>query len=80
LTGLSGGGRPVSRPRQPVVFDGSWTLNQTIAAYPATVAVFNRFGVDACCGGSATIEAAAARDGLDAGAILEALRQEAGLP
>jgi len=49
------------------------TVNETIARFPATMAVFNRFGIDTCCGGGATIEEAAHRDGLDLDALLDAL-------
>jgi len=69
-----------SQLQQPSAVDGTWTVNQTISAHPATVAVFNRFGIDACCGGSATIEAAASRDGADAAALLHALRHAAEHP
>lgn len=41
------------------------TVNAAIERYPATVAVFNRHGIDACCGGAAPVEEAARRDGAD---------------
>ena len=50
------------------------TVNEVIRAHPATVEVFNRFGIDACCGGSATVDEAADRDGADAPALWAALR------
>ena len=53
------------------------TVNDTIARYPQTIGVFNRFGIDACCGGAATIAEAAERDGAEAHALLSALRQAA---
>jgi iron-sulfur cluster repair protein YtfE (RIC family) len=34
------------------------TVNEAIRRYPATVAVFNAFGIDACCGGAAPLAAA----------------------
>jgi regulator of cell morphogenesis and NO signaling len=37
------------------------TVNEVIALEPATIAVFNELGVDACCGGALAI-ADAARD------------------
>ena len=40
-------------------FDGAWSVNQTIATFPQTVAVFNQFGIDACCGGAASTTDAA---------------------
>ena len=55
-------------------FDGAWSVNQTIATFPQTVAVFNQFGIDACCGGAASVVDAAARDAADPGQMLAALR------
>jgi regulator of cell morphogenesis and NO signaling len=51
----------------------SATVNQVLLEHPATVAVFNAFGIDACCGGDVSIEEAARRDGADASALLAAL-------
>jgi len=51
----------------------SATVNQMLLEHPATVAVFNAFGIDACCGGDVSIEEAARRDGADASALLAAL-------
>ncbi len=55
-------------------FDGAWSVNQTIATFPQTVAVFNQFGIDACCGGAASVVDAAARDAADPEQMLVALR------
>jgi iron-sulfur cluster repair protein YtfE (RIC family) len=49
------------------------TVNETIRRWPATVAVFNAFAIDACCGGAVPIRDAALRDGADPAALLEAL-------
>lgn len=49
------------------------TVNEVIRSHPATVEVFNRFGIDACCGGAAPVRAAALRDGADAAALWDAL-------
>jgi iron-sulfur cluster repair protein YtfE (RIC family) len=54
------------------------SVNEAIRRYPATVAVFNEFGIDACCGGAAPLAEAAARDGADPVALLEAVRAAAG--
>ena len=54
--------------------DPSATVDQTIARYPQTIAVFNRFGLDSCCGGGAPVREAARRDGVDPVALLAALR------
>ncbi|HEY8376267.1 MAG TPA: DUF542 domain-containing protein [Nannocystis sp.] len=50
------------------------TVNEAIRLYPETVAVFNAFNIDACCGGAATIEEAARRDGANPEELLAALR------
>jgi regulator of cell morphogenesis and NO signaling len=49
------------------------TVNATIALFPETVEVFNRFGIDACCGGAVPLDEAAQRDGADADALYDAL-------
>ena len=50
------------------------TVNELIALYPETIAVFNRFGIDSCCGGAEPVADAARRDGADVDALLVALR------
>jgi regulator of cell morphogenesis and NO signaling len=52
-------------------------VNEAIRLVPAAVSVFNAFGIDACCGGDRTIARAAAEDGADGEALLEALRRVA---
>ena len=54
--------------------DPTLPVNEVISRFPATVAVFNRFGIDACCGGWASLDEAAQRDGVDREALIEALR------
>jgi iron-sulfur cluster repair protein YtfE (RIC family) len=54
------------------------TVNEAIRRYPATVAIFNRYGIDACCGGAAPVAEAAARDGADAAALQNELMQAIG--
>ena len=49
------------------------TVNAAIRTFPQTVAVFNDFGIDACCGGAVPIPEAAARDGASPEAVIEAL-------
>lgn len=44
-------------------------VNEVIRKYPATVAVFNHYGIDACCGGAAPVAEAAVRDGADPAAL-----------
>ncbi|MEO6778010.1 MAG: DUF542 domain-containing protein [Gemmatimonadaceae bacterium] len=48
-------------------------VNETLQQYPATTAVFNDFGIDACCGGAVSIHDAAVRDGADPAELLDAV-------
>lgn len=57
-----------------IQLDPSLTINEIVARHPETIAVFNRFGMDTCCGGGVPVEEAARRDGLDLDQILAALR------
>ena len=54
-------------------FDPELTINEIVAAYPETISVFNRFGLDTCCGGGVCVDEAARRDGIDARPIVAAL-------
>ena len=54
------------------------TVNEAIRRYPKTVEVFNRFGIDACCGGAVPIVDAAVRDGADPGALMRELLRVTG--
>jgi len=49
-------------------------VNEIITRFPATIAVFNRFGIDTCCGGWASVDEAVDRDGVDREALIDALR------
>ena len=49
------------------------TVNDVLLRYPATVGVFNAFGIDACCGGEASIADAAQRDGANVDQLMNAL-------
>lgn len=57
--------------------DGGSVVNDVIRCHPASVSVFNYFGVDACCGGAATIAEAAEHAFVDAEALIDALRGSA---
>ena len=48
-------------------------INEVIKRYPDTIATFNRFRVDACCGGGQPIKVTATRDGIDVPALVGAL-------
>ncbi|HET9729023.1 MAG TPA: DUF542 domain-containing protein [Acidimicrobiia bacterium] len=50
------------------------TINEIVVLYPQTIPVFNRLGMDTCCGGGVALNEAARRDGLDLDALLGALR------
>jgi iron-sulfur cluster repair protein YtfE (RIC family) len=63
----------------PQTIDADLTVNEAIRRYPATVAVFNDFGIDACCGGAAPLAEAAVRDGADPAALLQAVRAAASI-
>ena len=43
------------------------TVGGLVAQYPGLARVFERFGIDYCCGGKRTLEDAAARAGADSG-------------
>lgn len=50
-------------------------VNETIRQFPATVEVFNRHGIDACCGGARSIVDAAVLDGADVDALVREVEQ-----
>jgi iron-sulfur cluster repair protein YtfE (RIC family) len=50
--------------------DRAVTVNEILVHHPASVATLNAFGIDACCGGDASVEDAARRDGADVDALL----------
>lgn len=51
------------------------SINEITARYPDTVAVFNDLGVDACCGGEATLREAAERDDVNLEQMLSYVRR-----
>lgn len=53
------------------------TVNDTIARFPSTARVFNRFGIDTCCGGGSTVAEAARLERVDPAVLIEALRRAA---
>ena len=58
--------------------DTTMSVNEMVARHPGTVTVFNRFGLDTCCGGGAPIVDAARRDGADLQELVRALRDAIG--
>jgi iron-sulfur cluster repair protein YtfE (RIC family) len=59
----------------PIAVDSTLTVNELVARYPQTMAVFNRFGIDTCCGGGVALNEAVYRDGLDLTAVMTALHE-----
>lgn len=55
--------------------DPALTVNDLITRDPRTIDVFNRFGIDTCCGSGVPIPDAARRDGVDEGRLLDELRR-----
>lgn len=49
------------------------TVDDLMAQHPATMAVFNSFGVDSCCGAHRTVHQAAIADSVDETALLDSL-------
>jgi regulator of cell morphogenesis and NO signaling len=54
------------------------TVNTAILLHPRTVAVFDRYGIDSCCGGALPIEEVAKRHGLDLDALMAELGEMVG--
>ena len=69
--------REAERSRNITVqrIDCSLSVNDLMAYYPSTLHVFNRFGVDTCCGGALSVEEAVRANDLDAAALCAALRE-----
>jgi regulator of cell morphogenesis and NO signaling len=63
----------MTRQRDDLRIDPEATVNDLLLQYPAAVAAFNALGIDACCGGDASLEDAAERDGANIDALLAAL-------
>ncbi|MBW7932661.1 MAG: DUF542 domain-containing protein [Gemmatimonadaceae bacterium] len=50
------------------------TLNEITLAVPAALEVFNRYGLDSCCGGAKTLALVCERHALDLDTLLKELR------
>ena len=50
------------------------TINQIVAALPQTLSVFQRFGLDTCCGGGLSLATAVERHQLSLETVLAVLR------
>lgn len=53
-------------------------INDVIRKYPRTMAVFNRYHLDSCCGGARTVKEEAGHAGVDLNEVLGALNEAAG--
>ena len=60
-------------PTAPATIPASWSVNETLLRHPETIPVFNAFGVEACCGGEASLADAAADAGVPLDTLLRAL-------
>jgi len=54
--------------------NGDLTLNDIAAAVPRALEVFNRYGLDSCCGGAKPLGLVCEKHGLDLDAVLRDLR------
>lgn len=54
------------------------TVDELMARHPETMAVFNAFGIDSCCGAHRSVHEAAAADEADEAALLDALTRAIG--
>ncbi len=52
-------------------------VNEVIKEHPSTIGVFTKYAIDSCCGGAASIEASAKRDGADLDGLLNELNKAA---
>jgi len=50
------------------------SINTIVARYPQTLPIFQRFGLDTCCGGALPLHTAAQHHGLDSAELEAALR------
>jgi regulator of cell morphogenesis and NO signaling len=64
-------------PISNLELDCTSSVHDLIQRHPATRAVFQRFGIDSCCGGAVSVEEAARRDSIDATRLCAELRAAA---
>jgi len=62
-------------PNTGTTLDCRKSVNETVASFPETLAVFDKLGVDSCCGGGLSVEDAALRSNLDPAALCKALEE-----
>jgi iron-sulfur cluster repair protein YtfE (RIC family) len=61
-----------------ITIDCWQTVNEIVTRHPETLAVFNAWGIDSCCGGGHPVEAVVRRHQLDGEALCNALAQAIG--
>jgi iron-sulfur cluster repair protein YtfE (RIC family) len=59
----------------PAEITANMTVNEIITQHPQTVAVFNRLGIDSCCGGALPLAEVARKHRFDFIALLAELEQ-----
>lgn len=57
-----------------LVINPEHSLNAIVAAYPYTLPIFQRWGLDTCCGGAVPLRIAAEHHNLDLSQLLTALQ------
>ena len=60
--------------RTDAPLSGELTLNDIAAAVPRALEVFNRYGLDSCCGGAKPLALVCEKHGLDLEAVLGELK------
>jgi regulator of cell morphogenesis and NO signaling len=60
--------------------DCEWTVGRILERYPSTAPVFNRHGIDLCCGSAVSVREAAHRDGIDTNTLCSELHEAASAP
>lgn len=63
----------------PAIPTLTWSVNDVLRAYPATMSVLNAFAVDLCCGGGLTVEAAARDAGVEPQTLLRSIHDHIAL-
>ena len=63
-------------PRAPAI-DPRLSVNDVLRRWPAAIAPLNALGIDTCCGGAASLEAAAADAGVPLAELLAAVARAA---
>lgn len=59
----------------PAQADATLTVNEALVRWPNAIAVLNVLGVDTCCGGGATLDAAAEQAGVRLETLLTAITE-----